>query len=77
MKCRSWTGTNCQILSTRWARLRALCAFTALRAAETTVRPLAKADFVADLERRLERPIARRAPERKPAAGADGRLALL
>jgi putative transposase len=52
-------------------------AFTALRAAETTGRPLATADFVADLERRLGRPIARRAPGRKPAVNADGQLALL
>jgi putative transposase len=37
-----------------------------LRAAETTGRPLGPADFVADLERRLGRPIARRSPGRKP-----------
>jgi putative transposase len=42
-------------------------AFAALRAAETTGRPLGTAEFVADLERRLGRPIARRAPGRKPA----------
>jgi putative transposase len=41
-------------------------AFAALRAAEQTGRPLGTADFVADLERRLGRPIARRAPGRKP-----------
>ena len=35
-------------------------------AAETTGRPLGAAAFVADLERRLGRPIARRAPGRKP-----------
>ncbi len=41
--------------------------FAAIRAAETTGRPLGAADFVADLERVLGRPIARRAPGRKPA----------
>ena len=40
-------------------------AFAILRAAEATGRPLGTADFVADLERRLGRPIARRAPGRK------------
>lgn len=40
--------------------------FAAIRAAETTGRVLGTADFVADLERRLGRPIARRAPGRKP-----------
>lgn len=38
----------------------------ALRASEGTGRPLGTADFVADLERRLGRPIARRSPGRKP-----------
>jgi putative transposase len=42
-------------------------AFAAIRAAETTGRPLGAADFVADLERILRRPIARRAAGRKPA----------
>ena len=42
-------------------------AFAALRGAETTGRPLGNADFVAGLERLLGRPIARRAPGRKPA----------
>jgi putative transposase len=51
-------------------------AFAAIRAAETTGRPLATAAFVADLERRLGRPIARRAPGRKP-AGGDARQARL
>jgi putative transposase len=37
-------------------------AFGALRAAETTGRPLGNRDFVAGLERILDRPIARRAP---------------
>lgn len=41
-------------------------ALAAIRAAETTGRPLGTAAFVADLERRLGRPIARRAPGRKP-----------
>jgi len=41
-------------------------AFAALRAAEQTGRPLGTAHFVADLERRLGRKIARRAPGRKP-----------
>jgi putative transposase len=49
--------------------------FAAIRAAETTGRALGTAAFVADLERLLGRPIARRAPGRKPAAGEDqGRL---
>jgi putative transposase len=51
-------------------------AFAALRAAETTGRPLGAADFVADLERRLGRPIARRAPGRKLAIKSEGQLAL-
>ena len=41
-------------------------ALAAIRAAETTGRPLGTAAFVADLERRLGRAIARRAPGRKP-----------
>lgn len=45
-------------------------AFTALRGAETTGRPLGNEDFIAGLERLLGRPIARRAPGRKPAAPA-------
>ncbi len=45
-------------------------AFAAIRAAETTGRPLGAADFVADLERILGRPIARRAAGRKPAQSA-------
>lgn len=40
--------------------------FAALRAAEQTGRPLGTADFIAGLERILGRPIARRAPGRKP-----------
>lgn len=42
--------------------------FARFRAAERTGRPVGTADFVADLERLLGRPIARRAPGRKPAA---------
>jgi putative transposase len=41
-------------------------AFAALRGAETTGRPLGNKDFIAGLERLLGRPIARRAPGRKP-----------
>jgi putative transposase len=51
-------------------------AFAAIRATETTGRPLGTADFVADLERRLGRPIARRAPGRKPAIKAQDQPAL-
>jgi putative transposase len=40
--------------------------FSALRNRENTGWPLAAEDFVRDLERRLGRPIARRAPGRKP-----------
>ena len=40
--------------------------FAALRASESTGRPLGSAAFVADLERRLGRPIAKRTPGRKP-----------
>jgi putative transposase len=41
-------------------------AFAAIRAAESTGRPLAAAEFIAGLERVLGRRIARRAPGRKP-----------
>jgi putative transposase len=41
-------------------------AFRALRASEGTGRPIGNAAFIADLERRLARPIARRAAGRKP-----------
>ena len=52
-------------------------AFGRLRAAESTGRPLGTAEFVADLERRLGRPVARRAPGRKPGVqAAKGRLPL-
>ena len=46
--------------------------FTSLREAELIGRPLGAADFVTQLERRLGRPIARRAPGRKPAATPVG-----
>ena len=52
-------------------------AFAAIRAAETTGRPLGNADFVAGLERLLGRPIARRAPGRKPKAPPADQPALL
>ena len=42
--------------------------FTSLRGAEGIGRPLGTADFVSELERRLGRPIARRAPGRKAVA---------
>jgi putative transposase len=51
--------------------------FATLRAAEATGRPLGSADFVADLERRLGRPIARRAPGRKPKLPIEAQPALL
>jgi putative transposase len=40
--------------------------FARVRAAEGTGRPLGNADFIAGLERMLGRPLARRAPGRKP-----------
>jgi putative transposase len=45
--------------------------FHALRRSEGSGRPLGTADFVADLERLLGRPIARRAPGRKPRGEPD------
>jgi putative transposase len=50
--------------------------FALLRAAETTGRPLGSADFVNGLERLLGRPIARRAPGRKPAAPRERQQSL-
>ena len=47
--------------------------FTALRRSEGTGRPLGAEEFVTGLERLLGRPIARRAPGRKPAASPDDR----
>jgi putative transposase len=62
----------------RWPNFRDLLlqdhdeAFTSLRRAEGIGRPLGAADFVIELERRLGRPIARRAPGRKAIAVAEG-----
>jgi putative transposase len=56
-------GDFCALLATD---TRDEAPFTALRRSETTGRPLAAEDFVKDLERRLGRPIARRAAGRKP-----------
>jgi putative transposase len=47
-------------------------AFSSLRKAEGIGRPLGTADFVIELERRLGRPIARRAPGRKATATPEG-----
>lgn len=52
-------------------------AFAALRAAGAAGRALGSADFVADLEKRLGRPIARRAPGRKPTTRTEDQLSLL
>lgn len=47
-------------------------AFASIRSAEGTGRPLGNADFIAGLERILGRPVAKRAPGRKPkSAGTD------
>ncbi|HEY1613386.1 MAG TPA: hypothetical protein VGF97_06825 [Rhizomicrobium sp.] len=51
--------------------------FATVRRAELTGRPLATARFVADLERLLGRPVARRAPGRKPALPDSARPRLL
>jgi putative transposase len=62
----------------RWPNFRELLlqdydeAFTSLRKAESIGRPLGIADFLIELELRLGRPIARRAPGRKAAATAQG-----
>lgn len=67
----------CPVLD-RWPNFRELLlqdydeAFTSLRKAEGIGCPLGTADFVIELERRLGRPIARRAPGRKAAATAQG-----
>ena len=50
--------------------------FRTLRAAEGTGRPVGAADFIADLERRLGRPIARRASGRKAKAASAEQLEL-
>ena len=49
----------------------------ALRASEATGRPIGTRDFVADLERVLKRPLARRGQGRKPATNADDQTLLL
>ena len=51
--------------------------FGALRAAEGSGRPLGNADFIAGLERLLGRPVARRAPGRKPKGVVAGQPDLL
>ena len=51
--------------------------FTSLRKAEGIGRPLGTADFVTELERRLGRPIARRAPGRKAVAIPVGEQLML
>lgn len=50
--------------------------YAALRVSEGSGRPVGNAEFIAGLERLLGRPIARRAPGRKPANVADGQLNL-
>ena len=52
-------------------------AWSALRASERTGRPLGTDAFVADLERRLGRPIARRAPGRKGRTVVADQMSLL
>lgn len=49
----------------------------ALRAAEGTGRPVGNAEFISDLERRLGRPIARRAPGRKPGGPTAAQMNLI
>jgi putative transposase len=51
--------------------------FRTLRAGEGTGRPVGSADFIADLERRLGRPIAKRTAGRKPKAAAPEQPDLL
>jgi putative transposase len=51
--------------------------FAQIRAAEGIGRPLGTPEFVADLERRLGRPIAHRAPGRKPAVKSEDQPKLL
>jgi hypothetical protein len=54
------------ILSPSTAEVAFRKAMQAIRSAEVIGRPLGRADFIADLECRLGRPLARRAPGRKP-----------
>jgi Flp pilus assembly protein TadD len=51
--------------------------FRALRSSEGSGRPLGNADFIADLERLLGRPVARRAPGRKSKSAGVEQLDLL
>jgi putative transposase len=51
--------------------------FAAFRTAETIGRPLGTPEFIRGLERILGRPIARRAPGRKPSSSAAGQEELL
>jgi putative transposase len=51
--------------------------FAALREREGTGRPLGNEDFIKGLERLLGRPLARRAPGRKPAGDKDAQAKLL
>ena len=79
-----WTGNLFQsrfasvAMDDRWPNFRDLLlqdydeAFSSLRKAEGIGRPLGTADFVIELERRLGRPIARRAPGRKATATPEG-----
>jgi hypothetical protein len=47
------------------------------RAAELTGRPLGNADFIVGLERVLNRPIARRAPGRRPKQQSGDQMKLI
>ena len=63
----------------QFAELLAECGdtgFAALRTLEGSGRPAGNAEFIAGLERLLGRPIARRAPGRKPAVDPAGQLNL-
>ncbi len=65
----------------RFAELIALegeeAGFSGLHAAESTGRPIGTPDFIAGLERVLGRPIARRAPGRKPRGATEDQPVLL
>ncbi len=50
--------------------------YAGLRASEGSGRPVGNAEFIAGLERLLGRPIARRAPGRKPSGRTMGQLGL-
>ena len=63
----------------RFAELLKQCdeeGYAALRIAEGSGRPVGNADFIAGLEKLLGRPIARRAPGRKPATNPAPQLNL-